>query len=167
MSEGANALCPEAENPAGLPGERWLGSLFDTLVRNWAPDGPSTWDSTPMEPAVHCCTRLSGPTVVHLSLSAPVEFSYRLAGAVLGRVARREEAEDALRELVNLFGGHFQTEFWGLAGKSRPFLPLRSLPRDWPTRPPDRQSVRWALGLPVTLSLWCDPYPQNQGDERG
>jgi hypothetical protein len=145
-----------------IPSERIVGDLFEKIMQGWISEEHELTNATRLEPMTTCCARLRGDTFVYLSVSAPVDFSYRLAGAVLGRPARREEASDAFREMVNLFCGHFQTEFWSGARRCRPFLPMDIQGRDWPQREPDRIASRWALGFPVIFKIWCETMSAGQ-----
>jgi hypothetical protein len=137
-----------------------LCELADRVISDWAflpvqmAGKPAPG---PAELALEYSVLLKGAFKCRLVLRGDAKLGAELAHASTGDPAAREQAEDAFRELCNLFASHFLTRFRPAQSSSfGPFLPEVSTPLSWPSRQPDSECVAIVDKYPFEIRLWME-----------
>jgi hypothetical protein len=128
------------------------------VLQSWA-FLPSTEIGLPVEGpaplALERSIRLSGPALCFLNLRTAPELSVLLSESAQGETPDSEENEDAFHEFVNIYCGHLMTFLWGKSGQAfDPFIPIPTVPRDWPEVEPSASCAFIVENIPVEVRIW-------------
>jgi hypothetical protein len=101
---------------------------------------------------------LSEPFACLMVIRGGQELASGLAKASSAGPSARDEARDAFRELCHLVAGRLCGALFPQMSLGS-FLPVPSVPEEWPLAPPQVESVLSVDGFPLELRLWIRTAP--------